>query len=857
MLWLPPWRRAPLRAWRTPSLFLGVLVAALVLGVAGASRPIFAASAARASLSRDIETGCRFDVGLRVRRSISVADDSGDFGPRLGEATRALDEAVASTRGIDPVVITVDGGDALVTAGGEDAQVQLIERTGFRDHIDVIERRSDHSDAGGVWLTDGVADELGVGAGDTVAVAVGGSSLQVPVTGVYRDMRRGRDRHWCSMRFNFESRSIGGSPPPPVVLLDEGGLVPLLTRADMAFAAAQWEYPPDASAWDQPTAEHATTALQRLVDDVSNPESELSSLLGRGAATVDIPRSVVRAQRTVASVESVAGLVALGTMGVAVVMLLAASRSWLTRRSQEVTVLSLRGAGPAALALKGMAELLPALLLGAVFGVASAVLVVRIVAPDPRLDRYALEEGVVVVATALVVALVLLAVVVGAGVRRVGVGVGGATPRRSLPLWEPVVLALAAAAFYELHTRQTLVDDTRVDGLLLLFPLLLLAGGAGLAARLALSARPLGWLAGRSPTPAWLALRRLAAARLGAALIVTGAAISIGILVFASAISSSVSATAYAKATLGYGSAQVVRLTRDESLPEEPPEAGISTLVTRANEPGEFGTGRSRADVLGVEPDTFADAAFWDRSFAGRSLPDLLRLLGPHEDHRGAVPAIAVGAGLPERFTLTLDGDDGPNDLKVAVVARAEAFPGLAFIEDRPMVVVDRRALIRAGVTAHAEVWVDDSSPDVAERLEAQGLPVEFAVQPGRDVSGTQLQPQLWAIDYLEVIRAASTGRGGRAPVGPARSAGSRRDGAGGGRDPRCGSGPRHRAGGHGGAARLPAARPVAARAPRRAPAPRLGRDHGLCRRRPAHRVGGGADRRGPHGPHLAAGDPS
>ncbi|HMG45283.1 MAG TPA: FtsX-like permease family protein [Acidimicrobiales bacterium] len=759
MLWLPPWRRAPLRAWRSPSLFLGVAVAAFVLGVAGASRPMFAASTARASLSRDVETGCRFDVGLRVQRSVSVADASGAFGPQVDEGTQALDAAVGPIEGVDPAVVTVIGDLGQVAFEGADEQVQLIERTGFRDHIDVL-REAEESD-GGVWLTDTVAERLGVDAGDRVDVVVGDVATPVPVSGVYRDLRGGRDRSWCSLRFSFEPRSAAGSAPPPVALFDDGRLVPLLAGAGVANTPASWEYPPDASAWDLPTAERATAALDRLVDTVNNRSSDLGATMGFGRTSADLPRSVHKAQRTSASVESVAGPVALGTIGVAVVMLLAAARSWLTRRSQDVTVLSLRGAGPAALALKGMAELLPALLLGAVLGVGSAVAVVRVIGPDPRIDREALADGVVVVAVALVVALVALAVVVGAGVRRVGVGAGGAAPRRSLPLWEPVVLALAGAAYYELHTRQTVVDDTRVDGLLLLFPLLLLAGGAGLAARLALSGRPLGWLAARAPTPAWLALRRLAAARLRAGLIVTGAAISIGIVVFATAMSSSVSATAYAKATLGHGSAQVVRLSITEPPPTEPPLPGVSTLVTRTSETGVIASGHDRADVLGVEPDTFADAAFWDDSFAGPSLAGLLERLGPEADAGGeagesAVPAIGVGDGLPDRFVLTLEGDDGPVELPVEVVGRADAFPGLGFVEQRPLVVVDRRALTGAGVTAHAEVWVDDPSPAIAEELADDGLDVVFAAQPGADVSGSQLQPQVWAIDYLEVVGVAA-----------------------------------------------------------------------------------------------------
>ncbi|HEY8546344.1 MAG TPA: hypothetical protein VIL36_14890, partial [Acidimicrobiales bacterium] len=492
LLWLPPWRRAPLRAWRTPSLFLGVAVAAFVLGVAGASRPMFVASTARASLTRDVEVGCRFDVGFRAERSVAVTPpDSGiTAGLPIGPVTQALDAELADVPGIDPLVLSVIGGQAQVfpgggdgaiaAAGGDAEEVQLIGRTGFLDHIDVVER----GDGPGIWLADVSAERLGVGPGDEVTVRPSAAEPRVvPVAGVYRDLRAGRDRHWCSMRWYFEPRSAGGSAPAVVALFDPDELRGLLAAAGVHSAEAWWEYPPDPESWDLPTADAATRELARIVDRANNRITGLGAALGYGPSSADIPRSVRKAERTAASVESVAGPVALGTIGVAVVMLLAAARSWLTRRAQEVTVLSLRGAGPLTLALKATAELLPALVVGTGLGVASAVAVVRAIGPHPRVGDEAVADGLLVVGAALVVALVALTVVVAAGVRRVGVGAGGAAPRRSLPPWEPAVLALAAAALYELRTRDTVVDETHVDGLLLLFPLLLLAGGAGSVAR--------------------------------------------------------------------------------------------------------------------------------------------------------------------------------------------------------------------------------------------------------------------------------------------------------------------------------------------------------------------------------------
>lgn len=754
---LAPWRRAPLQGWRTPSLAIGVLVAATVLGLAGVSRPLFAASAARASLAQDLSDGCALEVGLRAERRIATPT-APDVGDELGAATAALDDAVAPVPGIDDAIVTVYGGTADVARtegtppGRVPPSVQVVQRDGFVDHVEVLDR----ADVGpGVWLTDTTAEPLGVGAGDEVVLRIQGHATTVPVVGVFRDLRVERDQWWCTMRYSFQAPSAGGGEPPPLVLVDDLAVVDLLAAADVPYAAAWWEYPPEAAAWDLATAQDATAALRGVADTTNNRATELFDRLGTGRTTVDRPLSVSKAERAETSVGSVAGPVALGAMGVALILLLAAARTWMQREAQEVTILSLRGAGPVLLSLKAVGELLPALLLGTATGIGAAVVVTRTLGPDPTIERDALVEGLVVVGLALVVALVAVAGVVAAGVRRVGVGVGGAAPRRTMVPWEPVVLALAAAALYEVQTRPPVADEARIDSLLLLFPLLLLTGGAGLAARLVLSTSLLPRLAPRAPGPVWLAARRLIAGRVRATLVVTGAAISIGIVVFSGATTASVRATAYAKATLDDGAAQVVRLSATQPAPTAPPLPD-STVVTRTTESSVVRAGHDRAEVLGVEPATFADGAYWDDAFADRSLDDLLDAVAVDDPATRPLPAIGVGDGLPDRFVVTLDGADGDVDVEVEVVARAEAFPGLGAEGDRPLVVVDRAALTAVGVTTHAEVWTGDDGTDVPERLEDEGLTVVFSRRPAASVEGTRLQPQVWAIQYLEVVGAAA-----------------------------------------------------------------------------------------------------
>lgn len=758
-LWLPPWRRAPLLALRNASLFLGVAVAAFVLGLAGGSRPMLASSAATETLRRDVEIGCRFDVGLHVERRASVGIP-GAVLPEVAEGTKILDAAVGTTPGIGPAVVTVDGGIARVigeasadetTAPGR--AVQLFARTDAEDHIRVLEEGPEP----GIWLPDVVAAEVDVRPGDQVNLAIENALVPVPVAGVFRDLRAGRDRHWCSMRIVIEGR--GTNPPPPLALLDQEPLLGILEAAGIGSANTTWEYAPTGDDWVLPRAQNAVTTLTRIAQSSNNRSDPLGRELGPGGSRADVVGSVRRAQRTATSVESVAGPVALGTVGVAVVMLLAAARSWIQRRSQEVTVLALRGAGPGALAAKAILELLPPMLLGAVAGLAGAVAVVRVVGPGPQIETAAVVEGAGFVAVALLAALGAAGAVVATRARGVAVAAGdGQAVSRSRQLWwELPVLVLAGAAFYEMRTRDgPIVEDTQVDGLLLLFPLLLLAGGAGLLARMVLAPRP-RWasVAGRLPTPAWLAARRLTAARGRAALIVTGAAVSIGIVVFAGSISSSTRATSYAKTTLGHGSAQVVRLRDPVPLPDVASIQGISTLVTRTTETGVLGRGHDKADVLGVEPETFAHAAFWDPSFADRSLDDLLASLEPTSATE-AVPVIAVGDGLPDEFELVLSGADGDVAIPVAVADRAEAFPGYGYQARRPLVVLDRDQLTRRGIVELPEIWVDNPSPTIADDLTTADVPILFSVRPAEGIEGSVLQSQSWAVDYLEVVGVAA-----------------------------------------------------------------------------------------------------
>lgn len=761
LLTLPPWRRAPARLLRSPSLFGSVALAAIVLGIAGGSRPLFASSAASAALHSDIAGGCPYEVGMRVQRQgamASPAPPSSELRPTvdIAHGTRVLDTATSGLPGLAPVVVTTFGGTARIAKAGsssDSTSIQLIARTNAGRYIDVL-----HSvPASGISIPDVTATRLGLHAGDRVTIESNAVPTPVTVHAVFRDLGGAhRDAYWCSLQQPLDG--YGVSVPPPTVLLDEADLQRLLTHSGTPAAETWWEYAPDPAHWSIANAHHTIPRLEALGAATSNLSLPEGRVFGLGTTSVDHQSTIAHSDQASRTGSATVGPVALGGAGVALLILLVAARTWLDRRRKEVTVLALRGAGPAAIALKGVLEMGPPMLVGGAIGIGAGDLIVRTIGPSSIIDPHAVVSATALVGAALAVALASVALVVWFGVRRVGIESGSASARARLLLWEPAVLALAGAAFYELTSRSAANGSpgagAHVDTLVLLFPVLLLAGCAGLLTRALLRGSLLRLGSGRRSTALWLGTRRVAAGRLRAIPLVTGASVAVGIVVFSGTLASSLRATIDAKSTLGVGTAQAFTLTSAHPLSASSPFRTDATAVTRTRENNNASPGHARADVLGVDPSTFGRGAYWDSTFASRSLASLLRLLPPPAIG-STMPVIAVGDGLPDRFVLSLDTErnhrSGTTMLPVRVVARARAFPGFEFESDRPLVVIDHAALDRVGVVDTSELWVNRTDLSIRSQLIDAGFPVTSVLRASALTPG-DLAPQLWALRYLQII---------------------------------------------------------------------------------------------------------
>lgn len=711
---------------------------------------MFVSSATSGVLAADLRQGCAADAGLRLTRLAAVAtppDGSRRLGPGVDvdEATRALDRAVQDVAGLAPPIVTLEGATALVespNSSGENDIVQLASRTGFRRQVDVVSM----GDQRGIWLPDTVADAVGARPGTVVGLVVqGGARTEVPVEAVFRDLSRvDRPPYWCSMERSFEE--FHNLTPPPLALMDQDLLLEA-AGAHGIHPTASWEYSPVADGWTLDRAERGVAVLSNVLASAGNDQLPLGRLLGRGPGNVDIVSSVNHARRAAAIVEAAAGPVSLAAGGVALLMLVLAARGWVEQRRRELVVLALRGAGAPLLCAKGVLELAPPIVLGAVVGTAAAWLTVRALGPSELIARAAIESGLISVAVAVACALVAVAGTVASASRRIAVDHLDAAPQRAIR-WEPVALALAAAAFYELQSGGAR-RDAQVDSFVLLFPVLLLAGAGGLLARLVVLSLP-SERASRLPVAWWLALRRLVARRRQVIPVVTAATVSMGVVIFASTTTQSFAATIDAKALLGPGAEQVLLVEAAQPLPEQSPLRGRSTYVPRATEASVLREGHARADVVGVDPATFAQGAYWDASFAGRSLESLLEELSPSSG--SPAPAIAVGEGLPRRFSLTLQADGDRIQVPVRVVARPSAFPGLGRNSSRPLVVVPADVLTETKADAAVELWIDSRDPDAVRQAREAGLNVLSAFAARDRLQYGDLQPQVWALSYLRVI---------------------------------------------------------------------------------------------------------
>jgi len=748
-LWrLPPWSRAPWLGLRSPAAVVAVLVTSAILACAVASAPLFLSSARSAALQAQlapqcaeaawpqIGTGVGFDSSTTPEDVATFTDswrqawaDIGQRSERVLLVTRALGSAGNYQNGM---LISDPAGERVTQPAN------VMWRPDITRHVEVV----DSSDTRGVWLPASYADAAHASVGDRITMG----GLAVPVAGIYTDLyETDPGPYWCDYGALYLNLASANTPPPALVLAsDEETFDQLATAAGSVEVREQ--VPVDSSTL-------SATDARRLVQ-----EQERAQGLPPFAAQFEpgrnerLPEALTRAETIERGLQGPVLPVAVAGALLALVLVAAAGSFWADRRANEVRLLAARGVGPLPLAGKAALELgLPALV-GAAVGWAVSRLLIAGLGPSDELDPSATTAAVWSAVAAFVVGLTCAAVIAGLRARGSAERPLGAAPRwPAMVPWELALLVAAGWCWVLLESRDAIVSDhgvAQVNGLLVAFPLLGIAGAAVLLTRLLIRLLPRvrRFAAHRSPA-VFLAVNRLAANRLATATLLVAVTLPVAVLGYTATLTSSSQATLDAKVGVQVGAERAVvtvaRLARDAQT------AAVGTVVDRYQGSAVGADGR-RVDVqvLAVDPATFAHHAFWRDSFADQSLDDLMAALsGPDVDGRLPIVATGLPAGDPH---LRL----GRAEVAAEVVAAARVLPGRRTADPLVLVSADRLPEIKreAGADRTSELWTDAPRARAVEAATAAGASGPRVVEPNDVFTTANFLGITWTFGYLSAL---------------------------------------------------------------------------------------------------------
>ena len=747
-----PWRRAPRLIWRQPAVVAAVAGGVLVLAAAAAATPLFLSSSRSAVQQRQVDGRCRADLGITL--------------PLVGDrdtADRTVRSAAADVAGVNPPIAT-SAVSTLATKGGladyDDALqviVTVMRRDGALDHV---ERIAEAPGGGDLWIDDTLAEQLDVGPGDLMVIGRG--TLPFEVAGVYRSLRPRLeadpfDRYWCAERLQIVPNGYAGDPPPLLVLVDDQAthdrIVEVAGGPGVADAETHWLVEPtDAIA----RLDRAEAVLDRLgaidrrvrreagggPEQVPRPELER---FRRERSPTELRFVVERSSAVAGSVGGSIGPVTLAALITAAGLVAAAGSYWVDRRRDELTMLGARGVGPAAVGAKAALELVGPAAVGGLAGLAAAVLIVRRWGPSSVLEDGAVRAAGRNASLAVLGAVAVLGVVAALRSRRLG-DERTHRFRRALAMvpWEVLPLAAAALAYRRAGIRGVPVakgvEVPQIDVLALAFPLLFIVGVVAAADRLlGYGLRLLRRRGRRLPTPAYLAARRLAGAPALVLILMAASATAIGTLAYSAQLTASLDATLLTKSRLSVGSDVAASVIGDPVAPD-----AIAEDTTTVRLLTESQLTFPQADIIGVDPDTFARGGAWDPSFSDRPLQELLDRL--RDPGTGPVPALVVNGGLPPGRTIDFAPAHVP-DLSLEAFGGATAFPGMS---TDTVVVVDQAALERLGFRANAELWTRGDPQRIVDAYADQKI--RYLTRRDRIIDATSFASVQWTFGYLQAL---------------------------------------------------------------------------------------------------------
>jgi hypothetical protein len=724
----PLWGKAPLVLLRYPGALVALVVGALLLALTITAYPLFVSASASRLVEEQVTAPLltRYGAGITyIARDVLLSE--GRPAPQYRSRDSLFRQMASENPVLGTPVAAVLGPNISVAPAERPNRTrpgQLFAGTGAVEHVRILSGRPG---ADGAWVPDAIARGLRAKPGDRIVIRTGGGgSAELEVAGTYRALhlepRRGYWLPW--------DREIYGSPactgcagPPSLLLVPPEEVEDTLGALDVGMATFAWQAPVaegrQLSLDDARDLESFVAGFRARISDDTTEVGRAFDCCGGGLEPFGpgqdtefysrIRLVISQVDERLGAIEGPGRLLQWAGIAVALAVLAGAGVFGLAARATETRLLVARGTGPAVAGVKAGLEAVVPTLVGAGIGLAAALLLVSAVGPEGPLAPAARTGAIW--GSVLAFVLGVAAVGITAAIVAAGHHSRGHVHRSILARipWEVGLLALAVAAYRGLQTGGAVVGEGtsgRPGFWLLLFPVALIGGLAIIAGRLfRLAFRNLRPPSERFGPSSYLAVQRIAGAPGLAVLLFGAAGLCLGVFVQARTMVGSLEQTVEAKAQVFTGSDVRAWVGPDTNTPEDFPFP--STKVTRLARAGVFGGSVASFDLLAVDPDTLASAAYWNETFsdlAFTEIADQLKASGA-----SSIPIALAGPGPEDASTLEIN----ERVMQVEVIARTTSFPGM--YPHRPLVVVDFSVVCRpfegtlcptGDVDARHELWV-------------------------------------------------------------------------------------------------------------------------------------------------------
>jgi putative ABC transport system permease protein len=715
----PLWSKAPFVLLRYPGLFFSIAVGALLLSLAAAAYPLFISASASELVRARIHdpSYTRWAVGMMYRNGALPLEGFGRHGDVPGDVGKLFDGFVAPDPYLGTTVESALGKVVPVSVAGgpgETRDTRLAFGDDAASHLEILEGTPGE----GALVPDLISDALGISPGDQIVLgSKDEGTVTLPVDAIYRSLYKGgASGYWRPWNDALVLYCADCAPPPQAIVVPRDVFADTARQIGLDHTGYAWQAPltRDLTLQEAEDAARIASGIRRDIDETKIMNrcfigffcSRLSGPTW-GSAIDDVVREV---HGRLVAIEGPARLLRVAGVLVALVVVAGAGAFAMATRRVESALLFARGARPGAVGGRAALEAALPCVAGAGAGLGLAIALVRGFGPNGMLASNATRLAMWAAGISAAAAILAIAIVSTVSFLRQSehhrsrFAVLGKVP------WEIVPIVISLLILQRLRSGGAVTVDqglnTQTPSLLLFaFPVLFLAGFVALVARgVVWFLRRARRRSGAYGVPAYLATHRLAARPRLTMLLITASGLCLGLFVQSQMVARSMAATVDAKAGVYVGSDVQARIDDINETPTDFPFP--LTRVDRRPFAGDL-----RADVpfdlVGIDANTFASAAFWDPAFSDEPLGALLARLS--ERSGDAVPIVMASSGDAEPTSITIDTRTVP----VRVVGRADAFPGM--LSRRPLVVVDSDRLVEAfegqanplsGPAVSDELWI-------------------------------------------------------------------------------------------------------------------------------------------------------